>query len=169
MKKTVKWILTVMSILVMAFIFIMSAQSASKSSDESSGIGRIIGQIIFRDFKDWTSSEQVGFVAGINHSVRKLAHFIEFAVLGSVFHLTLSAWGMKPNVALPVSFGAGAFYAATDEFHQLFVEGRSAEFTDVLLDSAGVAFGCLVVWLILTAVLRRRAKKGEAAASASGT
>ena len=149
MKKTVKWILTVMSILVMAFIFIMSAQSASKSSDESSGIGRIIGQIIFRDFKDWTSSEQIGFVAGINHSVRKLAHFIEFAVLGSVFHLTLSAWGMKPNVALPVSFGAGAFYAATDEFHQLFVPGRACDPADWVVDVSAAMLAALIGWLVL--------------------
>ena len=37
-------------------------------------------------------------------------------------------------------------YAATDELHQVFVPGRSAEFTDVLLDSLGALAG---IWLYL--------------------
>ena len=37
-------------------------------------------------------------------------------------------------------------YAATDEVHQVFVPGRSAEFTDVLLDSLGALVG---IWLYL--------------------
>lgn len=38
----------------------------------------------------------------------------------------------------------GALYAASDEFHQLFVPGRSGQISDVLLDSAGVCFGVLL-------------------------
>ena len=36
-------------------------------------------------------------------------------------------------------------YAATDEFHQLFVPGRSGQISDVILDSAGAALGVLLM------------------------
>ena len=41
------------------------------------------------------------------------------------------------------------FYACTDEFHQLFVPGRSGEFTDVCLDTVGATFGILLVMIIV--------------------
>ena len=42
----------------------------------------------------------------------------------------------------------GTIYAVSDEVHQLFVEGRSCEVRDMLLDSAGVAAGVLLMnWL----------------------
>ena len=46
--------------------------------------------------------------------------------------------------------------AASDELHQFFVPGRSGEFLDVLLDSAGVAVGVALLWLLL------RKRKGSA-------
>ncbi|MBR3423350.1 MAG: hypothetical protein IKG80_02540 [Clostridia bacterium] len=46
MKKYVKWILVVLTVVVMAFIFVMSSQNASDSTGESRGIGMIIGQIL---------------------------------------------------------------------------------------------------------------------------
>ncbi|MBP1587980.1 MAG: VanZ family protein, partial [Clostridia bacterium] len=53
----------------------------------------------------------------------------------------------------------GAFYAVTDEFHQLFVEGRGGTTEDVLIDSAGVLFGVLVVLLAVWLVARGKERK----------
>ena len=39
-------------------------------------------------------------------------------------------------------------YACTDELHQLFVSGRSGQFTDVLIDTLGALFGCLLLLMI---------------------
>ena len=44
-----------------------------------------------------------------------------------------------------ISIGLAFLYACSDEIHQLFVNGRSGEFTDVLLDTCGAGFGILVV------------------------
>ncbi|MBR7033642.1 MAG: VanZ family protein [Clostridia bacterium] len=162
MKKYLKWIFTVLAVLMMAFIFVMSSRSASDSTNESGGVCRLIGQIFWRDFEEWTPAEQLNFIKSINGAVRQSGHFFEFSLLGVLFHLTFSSWGVKPKIAFPVSAGSGVFYALTDEFHQLFVTGRSMEFKDVIYDSAGVLFGCLVVWLIVKASRKRRAKKGKA-------
>ena len=39
-------------------------------------------------------------------------------------------------------------YAATDEFHQIFVPGRTPKVTDVMIDSAGAALGIGMMFLL---------------------
>ena len=39
-------------------------------------------------------------------------------------------------------------YAALDEYHQMFVPGRSAEVRDVLIDSIGIFAGVILVRII---------------------
>jgi VanZ family protein len=68
--------------------------------------------------------------------LRKLAHMVEYAVLGL---LVARALGRD----LPAFLGAVA-YAVTDEVHQHFVPGRHASPVDVAIDSVGIAVGVLV-------------------------
>jgi VanZ family protein len=71
----------------------------------------------------------------------KLAHAVEFAVLGLLLARALGRAGL--------ALAFGALYALSDEIHQSFVPGRYASPLDVLVDSAGVAVGVLC-WLLLT-------------------
>ena len=158
----------VLLILVMAFIFLMSSTNAVDSRNESRAISRVICRIFIRDFDSLPFGTQEAHVGHLNQALRKFAHFFEFALLGSVFYMTLHTWGVKHKIALLVTFGAGIVYALTDELHQGFVEGRAPEVPDVFLDAFGVFFGGLIVWIILYAVMKRRKKKEEAAAAASG-
>ena len=43
-----------------------------------------------------------------------------------------------------VSIIIGFIYAVTDEFHQFFIEGRSASIKDVAIDTLGVITGVVV-------------------------
>jgi VanZ family protein len=70
--------------------------------------------------------------------LRKGAHVTEYAVLGALLYRAL--W--REAIAL----AAGIAYAATDELHQHFVQGRHASPVDVAIDAVGVALGMLV-WL----------------------
>jgi len=72
--------------------------------------------------------------------LRKAAHVGEYAVLGGLLYRALGR--EAPALA------AGIAYAATDELHQHFVDGRHASVTDVGVDAVGVALGMLV-WLRL--------------------
>jgi VanZ family protein len=65
--------------------------------------------------------------------LRKLGHAAEFAVLAA---LLLRALGRE----LP-AFLLAVAYAATDELHQHFVEGRNASPLDIGIDAAGAAIG----------------------------
>ena len=47
-------------------------------------------------------------------------------------------------------------YGASDEFHQSFVPTRTARVSDVFIDTAGGAFGLLVLWFFNHCRNRRR-------------
>jgi VanZ family protein len=68
--------------------------------------------------------------------LRKLAHLTEFAILGALLYRALGRAG------LAVAFGS--LYAATDEFHQAFVDGRVASPVDWGIDTAGVVADVLL-------------------------
>ncbi len=61
------------------------------------------------------------------------------------------------------AFAFSTLYAASDEFHQLFVPGRAGLFTDVAIDSCGAALGsalaALVAWRRRACRIRRREGK----------
>ena len=91
--------------------------------------------------------------------LRKIAHFMEFASLGA-----LSAWLyiMLPERTVFL-LPCGIVVAGVDEFIQRFVPGRSASFTDVLIDSSGVLFGVCVVLIlrVLVSGNNRKDKLGK--------
>jgi VanZ family protein len=68
-------------------------------------------------------------------TLRKLAHALEFAVLG-----LLLARAIRHDA---VALAGGIAYGIGDEVHQHFVPGRVGSPLDVLLDAAGVALGVL--------------------------
>jgi VanZ family protein len=85
--------------------------------------------------------------------VRKCAHLTEYAVLALLLWRALHKprkndvrpWQWShAGVALVVT----TLYAASDEFHQLFVPSREASVWDVLLDTAGGAVALLCVWAV---------------------
>ena len=73
--------------------------------------------------------------------LRKIAHFIEFTCLGMSCCWLFSMVKKHRLYALPCGF----MVACVDETIQRFVPGRGPRFTDVLLDSAGVACGILLL------------------------
>ena len=70
--------------------------------------------------------------------LRKLAHVVEFAVLGALLARAVGRW--TPAVLL------GSLYAATDELHQTFVADRAGTPVDWALDTVSVVAGVAVVF-----------------------
>jgi VanZ family protein len=73
---------------------------------------------------------------------RKLIHFGEYALLAFLWWRALSRV-MSPRRAALLAFLLASAYAATDEYHQTFVEGRHGNGIDWLIDSAGAALAAL--------------------------
>jgi VanZ family protein len=83
----------------------------------------------------------------LHHLFRKTAHVTEYAIFSMLlYHCLLSSnrtvWRTKVAVWSVLIAGA---YSLTDEFHQLFVPGRTASLWDCGIDTAGALVGMLVV------------------------
>jgi VanZ family protein len=73
---------------------------------------------------------------------RKLVHFGEYALLCFLWWRALASVTTPRRAAL-LAFLIASGYAATDEFHQTFVDGRHGNPLDWLIDSAGAALVAL--------------------------
>ena len=73
---------------------------------------------------------------------RKLIHFGEYALLCFLWWRALASVTTPRRAAL-LAFLIASGYAATDEFHQTFVDGRHGTPVDWLIDSAGAALVAL--------------------------
>jgi len=77
-----------------------------------------------------------------------VAHFCEYAVLAFLLswaHLSQGSWKGKLRVGLAISFILSVIFAASDEYHQSFVSGRTASWLDFGIDAAGSAFAVAVI------------------------
>ncbi|MBQ6851803.1 MAG: VanZ family protein [Oscillospiraceae bacterium] len=92
--------------------------------------------------------------AGDGHGLlRKIAHFTEFTSLGICLCWLICLLDKQ----LWFSLISGFLAACVDETIQRFVPGRGPSFRDVILDTAGVAFG-LILFLIGCAIFRSKRK-----------
>ena len=81
--------------------------------------------------------------------LRKAAHMAEYGLLWWLWSRALGF--RRPLLAAVVTLA----YAATDEYHQTFVQGRHGSPMDWGIDAAGVA----AAWLGQRAVLRARSSR----------
>ena len=81
-------------------------------------------------------------LGAIDQIGRKLIHFAEYALLCFLWWRALVTV-MSPSRAALLAFLLASGYAATDEYHQSFVEGRHGSPLDWAIDSAGAATAAL--------------------------
>ena len=136
MKKTVKVILL---LLWMTLIFYLSGQPADLSteiSDVSAGwIAELLSFILCKTDPETIESFLIEHIT----YVRKAAHVFEYVVLGILSFMNSREF--LKNRVFSASLIFCIFYAASDEFHQLYVPGRSGSVIDVLIDICGALIG----------------------------
>ena len=163
MRKLLPIAIAVASVAAMCgFVFFMSARPAAESGAMSMEVVRKIINFVVPGFGDLPSADQLHWLDRLDHIVRKIAHFSEFALLG-VLILNLVLQFAKPAgiQALTakragLAWALATAYAATDEVHQVFVPGRSCLPTDVCIDSAGALVGIFIFAAISALVMRVR-------------
>lgn len=133
MRKSISWIAVV---LWMMLIFYFSQQPVHISN----GLSTTITEQLIETVQLIAPIEEV-HVDTINHFVRKNAHFFIYFFLGIFALAALRISGVKRVHSIWLSLGFCIIYAISDEFHQLFVQGRGAQVKDILIDCAGAALG----------------------------
>ena len=74
--------------------------------------------------------------------IRKIAHVTEYFILGILVISLL--YDFNINKKATISILICIIFATMDEFHQLFVDGRTGRFVDVIIDSIGFGVGILI-------------------------
>lgn len=148
-----------LTIIWMITIFCFSAEPGDESSNLSGGLSYRLISIADHVFNmHWDETEKLGRVEAISFPIRKAAHMSEYALLGILVFAAATPTGRgRGQNGYIIAISTVFIYACTDEFHQLFVPGRSGQFTDVLIDTAGGLIG-LVCILILTACRKDKAQ-----------
>ena len=139
-------------IAVMVMIYCFSAQTGAESGAMSGKITTWVLSLVIPDFANFAPEKQEAIRSTVGLIVRKLAHFSEYALLGFSLMLHIAQIQKKISVRLPWlwAWAVGTIYAASDEFHQGFVAGRGPSIVDVMIDSAGVIAGTmLLLWILL--------------------
>lgn len=156
--KRVSWIPV---IIVMVIIFVFSSKPAVSSNESS----LIVADHILSVYENTTQAQldtekRYQVLETINTVVRKGSHFCEYALLAITlgFHFYIHGFmGMRLFV---LSILLSTIYAASDEFHQTFVPGRSGQFRDVMIDTLGAVAGLLFFFLVLMIYDSHRKRKG---------
>ena len=99
-----------------------------------------LGCHLLLPFAAWLDADMLSFL------IRKGAHFSIYALLGICVYMALFHAGKAKAAAAWIIC---ALYACSDELHQMMVMGRSAQLSDVALDSLGALCGILFcLWII---------------------
>lgn len=160
MKKSFRVFVILLLLFWMGLIFFLSAQTAAESANTSSGLSRKIVSMLYPKFEDLSEAEQREILSSLAFPVRKAAHFSLFAVLGVIAFWNLSFFDkLSLKAKSLISIGFSSLYAATDEFHQLFIEGRSGELRDIFIDTAGAIFSISILLIVRQIALKKKAKK----------
>ena len=141
-KKTLIWLPAIVMAMV---IFGFSKQDG----EESSGISYKAADIILTvcdkaGIVDYNENNRESMIEAVQFPIRKAAHMTEYAVLARL-----------PIISAVVVAG----FAATDEFHQVFVPGRYGCVRDVLIDAAGSVIGLAIAYVIYINVCKRKYNK----------
>ena len=131
-KRTMAW---VMAVMWMGVIFTMSAMPGEVSGQQSGAVVALLLALLPEGLLQAIRPDTLALL------VRKGAHMAEYAVLCLLLARALRLSGARRPLVAAAALSAA--FAATDELHQSFVDGRSAMLTDVVIDTVGAALGAL--------------------------
>lgn len=118
-------------------IFYLSHQPASASNELSTGITVIVVETVEK-----VTALSSYSLDSLNHVLRKSTHFVAYFGLALILWLALD----RSKKRYLYAWGFATLYAVTDEFHQLFVDGRGGQAKDVAIDSLGAATAMLLLY-----------------------
>ena len=164
MMEKIRTIAGILALLWMCVIFAFSAQKEEESSEVSEAFSYRIVSSTGTFFHLNLNEEEMRRIANaIESTVRKAAHMTEFGILSVLIYVWLGKWQMAADARRALAAISAILYAASDEFHQLFVPGRAGSIRDVVIDGTGAILG---IWIFIgvkkcISFLWNRRKSGE--------
>ncbi len=145
------WLL--LAVVVTAVIFVNSSLPATESGRLSGVVAQLVLQL--------ARLTDITLTGNVEHTIRKLAHFCEYALLGFLLFFTYLSYTRKKLWFFIPSL-VGIVIPFCDEGLQFFSDGRAPSFKDVGIDISGAAFGFLCAWavyFVVLSIVRAKRKK----------
>lgn len=157
-KKLKTAIAIIMLLFIIMWSFVIFGFSSMDSDDSNKASYKIMADLITKSLNftnkiGATNShpsrkEVIKAAKIINPIIRKLAHFLEYFILAVfilIFANYVAKWKNQHKFILVffISLTVCALYAISDEFHQIFVSGRTGQIVDSCIDTTGAFFGLL--------------------------
>lgn len=143
------------------FIFYNSTKpgdvSNVKSYDMLNKIRSEYRQLDGEQKKQYSTLPKTSREEKLNLLLRKNAHAFEYCVLAIAVSIIFYVFGVKGKDASIYTLFICLLYAVLDEFHQLYVPGRTSSVRDVLIDFAGAVIGMALYLLVVNV---RKAPRG---------
>lgn len=137
-KKLQKFLAWLALLVWMGVIFYFSHQSGDASMQLSDGILDSF-KSLFQNFLDYHT---------LSYIVRKIAHFTEYFILGLLIYHLVKQYRVISKTEIIWMILFCVIYAMSDEFHQVFIGGRSPKVFDVIIDSLGSSLSILILQLL---------------------
>lgn len=135
---------------------------SSQDGEESGGISSRVTEFILEKsntYKNIEENRQDEIFERTEKIIRKIAHLSIYALVGFLLMGLVSTFKLKEKTRILISLILGVLYAASDEIHQLFSPGRSAQITDVYIDTLGVLVGIFVILLFIKVFEKMKLQK----------
>ncbi len=137
------------SVVMMVLIYWFSAQTASVSSQLSSGFTlRLIRSVDSFFHLNLTEPQTFVLLEQLHGLVRKVAHFSEYFLLSLTVFLPFYVYKKRTKKFLYITIVICCLYACTDELHQMFSDGRACQIRDIVIDTCGSAFAMLFYHIV---------------------
>lgn len=137
-------------LLWMALIFYLSHQPGDESASLSGGVMEFAISLVH----SLVPGIQLAEIEWFHTLIRKGAHFGAYFLLGLLVMNALGRSGVLGRKRVLLGIITCTTYAISDEFHQLFISGRSGQVSDVLIDSLGACTG--ILFFLVTARLSKK-------------
>lgn len=158
-----KFVLVLVVFIWCIFIFYNSSQNGNKSNERSFNIVNSIRDkyrnLKGESTKDYGKLPQNSSQEKINLFIRKNAHAFEYCILSVIVTILLFSFGFKGRGAIVYILFICLLYAVLDEFHQMYVPGRTSLVSDVLVDFLGANIGMWGSYFVYYVLLKNKNKR----------
>lgn len=157
-----KLIIILLCILSLGFIFYNSTKPGDASNEKSYEVLNKLRQE-YRELQGEEAKQYNNLPASsreekLNLIIRKNAHAFEYCVLAIFVSMILFQFNLKGRKAIIYIMFICLFYAVLDEFHQIYVPGRTSSVRDVLIDFTGALIGMLFYYIVHYSIIKIRKK-----------
>lgn len=152
-----KFIVIMLVIISIGGMYYFSSQNGNVSGNQSQIVVNIIDKV--RDKVTLKNQNLIKVQTKIydklrklgskSYIVRKMAHFIIYALIGISLLLFMYVFSKKLMLSSIIAFILSVTYACYDEYRQISIPGRSGSIKDVFIDSCGALTGIILTFSII--------------------